>query len=127
MEPKRLEARASRLIIFVFMKSALAIAAAIFISAPLLAEQTWNGQISDSLCKAKHEEAAEGQGKMADHDCTVACVKGGSKYILLAADGKVYEIANQDFKDLEKMAGQKVRMTGELKGTAISVSKIDPQ
>jgi hypothetical protein len=109
------------------MKSALVIAAAIFLSAPLFAEQTWNGQISDSLCKAKHEEAAEGQGKMADHDCTVACVKGGSKYILLAADGKVYEIANQDFKDLEKMAGQKVRMTGELKGTAISVSKIDPQ
>jgi hypothetical protein len=94
---------------------------------PVLAQQTFTGQISDSLCKAKHEEAAEDQGKMSDHDCTVACVKGGSKYVLLGADGKVYDIANQDFKDLEKMAGQKVKMTGELKGSAISVSKIDPQ
>ncbi len=97
------------------------------VSAPLAAEQTFTGQISDSLCKAKHEEAAEGQGKMADHDCTVACGKGGSQYVLLAGDGKVYEIANQDFKDLEKMAGQKIRMTGELKGNAITVSRIDAQ
>jgi hypothetical protein len=104
-----------------------AIFAALLLAAPAAAEQTFTGQISDSLCKAKHEEAAEGQGKMADHDCTVACVKGGSKYILLGADGKVYDIANQDFKDLEKMAGQKVKMTGDLKGNAISVSKIDPQ
>src|SRR5215472_1659548 len=95
--------------------------------APLAAEQTFTGQISDSLCKAKHEEAAEDQGKMSDHDCTIACVKGGSKYVLLGADGKVYDIANQDFKDLEKNAGAKVKITGELKGTAISVSKIDPQ
>jgi hypothetical protein len=95
--------------------------------ASLSAQQSFTGQISDSLCKAKHEEAAEDQGKMSDHDCTVACVKGGSKYVLLGSDGKVYDIANQDFKDLEKNAGAKVRITGELKGTAISVSKIDPQ
>jgi len=110
------------------MKTAYAaVAVALVAGASLSAQQTFSGQISDSLCKAKHEEAAEDQGKMSDHDCTVACVKGGSKYVLLGADGKVYDIANQDFKDLEKMAGQKVRMTGELKGTAISVSKIDPQ
>ena len=105
----------------------LALILAILAAAPAFAEQTFTGQISDSLCKAKHEEAAEGQGKMADHDCTVACVKGGSKYVLLAADGKLYDIANQDFKDLEKMAGQKVKMTGDLKGNAISVTRIDPQ
>src|SRR5690348_8542681 len=64
--------------------------------APLASEQSFTGQISDSLCKAKHEEAAEDQGKMSDHDCTVACVKGGSKYVLLGSDGKVYDIANQD-------------------------------
>ena len=64
---------------------------------------------------------------MADHDCTVACVKGGSKYVFLDAGGKVYEIANQDFKDLEKMAGQKIKLTGDLKGSAISVTKIDSQ
>ena len=109
------------------MKSFRVIVATFVLATPLAAEQTFTGQISDSLCKAKHEEAAEGQGKMADHDCTVACVKGGSKYVLLAADGKVYDIANQDFKDLEARAGQKVKMTGELKGNSIAVSKIDPQ
>ena len=109
------------------MKSAFAFVLTVLAVAPIAAEQTFSGQISDSLCKAKHEEAAEDQGKMSDHDCTVACVKGGSKYVLLGADGKVYDIANQDFKDLEKDAGMKVKITGELKGNAISVSKIDPQ
>ena len=86
--------------------------------------QTWTGQISDSLCKNKHEEAAEGAGKMSDRDCTLACVKGGSKFVLLVGD-KVYQIANQDDKDLQTHAGHKVNVTGELKGDAITVSKIE--
>jgi hypothetical protein len=85
---------------------------------------TMTGQISDSMCKAKHEEAAEGAGKMADHDCTVSCVKGGSKYVLLS-DGKIYQITNQTFADVEKLAGQTVKMTGEIKGDAITVSKVE--
>ncbi len=109
------------------MKLSATFVAALLAGASLSAEQTFTGQISDSLCKAKHEEAAEDQGKMSDHDCTVACVKGGSKYVLLGSDGKVYDIANQDFRDLEKNAGAHVKITGDLKGTAISVSKIDPQ
>ena len=88
------------------------------------AEQTWTGQISDSACGAKHEEAAEGQGKMPDRECTAACVRGGSKYVLVV-DGKVLQIANQDNTDLATHAGHTVRMTGELKGAAITVSKIE--
>jgi hypothetical protein len=88
------------------------------------AEQTWAGQISDSACGVKHEEAAEGQGVMADRDCTQACVRGGSKYVLVV-DGKVLQIANQDNKDLATHAGHKVTVTGELKGSAIAVSKIE--
>jgi hypothetical protein len=90
------------------------------------AEQTWSGQISDSMCKAKHEEAAEGAGTMADRECTLSCVKGGSKFVLVA-DGKVYQIVNQDNKDLTTHAGHKVRMSGELKGESITVSKIEMQ
>src|SRR5260221_12412505 len=85
--------------------------------------QTWTGQISDSACGAKHEEAAEGQGKMPDRECTQACVRGGSKYVLVVA-GKVFQIANQDQKDLAGHAGHKVQITGELKGDAITISKI---
>ena len=86
--------------------------------------ETMTGQITDSMCKAKHEEAAEGAGKMADHDCTVSCVKGGSKYVLLV-DGKIYQIANQTFADVEKLAGQTVKMTGDIQGDAITVSKVE--
>jgi hypothetical protein len=91
---------------------------------PSAAEQTWSGKISDSACGAKHEEAAEGQGVMADRDCTQACIRGGSKYVLVV-DGKVLQIANQDNKDLATHAGHAVKMTGELKGNAITVSKIE--
>src|SRR5215831_3855355 len=95
-------------------------------AAPRAADQTWTGRISDSACGAKHEEAAEGQGVMADRECTQACVRGGSKYVLVV-DGKVLQIANQDNKDLATHAGHAVKMTGELKGTAIVVSKIEMQ
>ena len=109
------------------MNNAVLILAALLVTAPALpvaAQQTWSGKISDSACGAKHEEAAEGQGVMADRDCTQACIRGGSKYVLLV-DGKVFQIANQDNTDLATHAGHAVRMTGELKGNAITVSKIE--
>ena len=93
---------------------------------PFAAEQTWTGKISDSACGAKHEEAAENQGVMPDRDCTEACVRGGSKYVLVV-DGKVFQIANQDNLDLATHAGHLVKMTGEMKGTSITVSKIEMQ
>jgi hypothetical protein len=109
------------------MKNAFLTLAALlllFPSLPSAAEQTWSGKISDSACGAKHEEAAEGQGVMADRDCTQACVRGGSKYVLVV-DGKVFQIANQDLKDLATHAGHAVKMTGELKGNTITVTKIE--
>src|ERR1700693_5525458 len=108
------------------MKNLFLCAAAVLLasSTPFAAEQTWAGQISDSACGAKHEEAAEGQGKMPDRDCTQACVRGGSKYVLVV-DGKVLQIANQDNKDLATHAGHVVKLTGELKGASITISKIE--
>ena len=102
----------------------LLLVAVLAATAALHAQQSWTGQISDSMCKAKHEEAAEGQGKMADRDCTLSCVRGGSKFVLLA-DGKVLQIANQDNKDLTTFAGQMVKVSGELKGDTLSVAKIE--
>jgi len=88
------------------------------------AEQTWTGKISDSACGKKHEEAAENQGVMPDRECTEACVRGGSLYVLVV-DGKVFEIANQKHADLAKHAGHSVKVTGELSGKSITVSKIE--
>ena len=89
------------------MKRPLLLAATLLLTAatPFAAQQTWTGQISDSLCGAKHEEAAEGEGKMPDRECTLACVRGGSKFVLVVDGGKVLQIANQDNKDLTTLCG----------------------
>ena len=78
------------------------------------AAQTWTGKISDSKCGAKHMSAGEhGANAMTDHDCTIACVKGGGKYVFVTK-GKVYPINNQDFAGLEEHAGHTVKLTGDM-------------
>ena len=100
-------------------------AAGLFVAGTALAgDQVWTGQITDSLCGAKHEEAAEGQGKMSDRDCTLACVKGGSKYAFVSK-GKLYQIAVQTDPALAMHAGHIVTLTGQAKGDSITVSKIE--
>ena len=106
--------------------SLAAVAVLFTVGTTFAAEQTWNGQISDSLCGAKHESESigEGNGKISDQECTLACVKGGSKYVLVSS-GKVYQIANQTYADLAKHAGHTVKLTGDIKGDSITVSKIE--
>jgi hypothetical protein len=106
------------------MKQLLMVAAMVFVGASgaFAADQSWTGKISDSKCGAKHAAGEHGK-KMTDRDCTEACVKGGAKYVF-ASKGKVYQIANQDNADLAMHAGHTVRLTGEMKGDSITVSKI---
>ncbi len=85
----------------------------------------WVGRISDSACGAKHEAAAEGEEKMPDGDCARTCVRGGSKYVLVAENGTIYKIANQDFTDLSAGAGRGVTVSGELNADAITVTRIE--
>jgi hypothetical protein len=90
------------------------------------ADMTWTGKISDSMCGASHAKmiaAHGGASKMTDRDCTLACTKAGGKFVFVTG-GKVYNIANQDDKDLQTHAGHTVRLTGEMKGDTITVSKI---
>jgi hypothetical protein len=91
-------------------------------SGAFAADKTWTGKISDSKCGAKHAADEHGM-KLTDRACTEACVKGGAKYVF-ASKGKVYQIANQDSADLALHAGHTVRLTGEMKGDSITVSKI---
>lgn len=76
---------------------------------------SWTGTISDSHCGAKH--AAPG-----DTDGVNKCVKGGAKYVLVS-DGKVYELDAQD--KVAAHAGKSVKVTGELKGMAITVASVE--
>jgi hypothetical protein len=94
-------------------------------AASLLAEEkTWTGKISDSMCGRSHKSAIEHAGKkMSDHDCVLACVEKGAKFVFVAG-GKVYNIENQDLPDLKEHAGHTVKLTGEMTGDTIKVSKI---
>ena len=91
------------------------------------AEQTLTGKISDSACNAKHESGQENVPPPPDKECTLNCVKGGSDFVLLVADGKIYKFANQKDPALTTLAGDAVKVTGELKGDVISASKIEKQ
>jgi len=88
------------------------------------APETWKGTISDSMCGVKHSADKHG-GKAADHrTCVEKCVAGGDEYVLLT-DGKMMKIANQSFEGLKTHAAHEVIVTGEIKGDAIVVSKIE--
>jgi len=82
------------------------------------AGQTFTGEIGDSMCGAKH--MMPGSKK----DCTMECVKGGAKYILIDPSGKVYQLSDQ--KKPEAFAGSNVKVTGTLKGDTITVASIAP-
>ena len=90
----------------------------------LAAEKTWKGKISDSMCGRSHKSAIEHAGKkMSDADCVNACIEKGAKYVFVSGS-KVYNIENQDFADLKAHAGHSVKLTGEMTGDTIKVSKI---
>jgi hypothetical protein len=86
------------------------------------AEQTWTGQISDSVCGSNHSVAEHGK-KMSDRDCVQACVKKGAQYVFVA-DGKVYKLINHD-AEMVAHAGHTVRLTGDLNSETIRISKIE--
>jgi hypothetical protein len=86
-------------------------------------EQTWKGKISDSNCKDKHPAAEHDGKKMTEADCTSVCVKKGAKYVFVS-DGKVYQIANQNSKQIATHAGHEVELTGSIKGDVITASQL---
>ena len=99
------------------------------------ATKTWTGKISDSMCGATHTMVKEHEQKgeisktasKADkeRECTLECIKAGGKYVL-ASQGKVFEISNQDFAGLQEHAGHTVKLSGDLNadGKTIKVSEI---
>jgi hypothetical protein len=83
--------------------------------------QSFTGEVSDSMCGAKHmmENKAE---------CTRACVSKGSNYALVVGD-KVYTLNTSDkaaLDELNTLAGSQAKVTGTANGEAIDVSKVAP-
>ena len=96
----------------------LAIGSFIAMAAPKA--QTFTGEVSDSMCGAKHAMAGSNAA------CTRACVKKGSDYALVSGD-KVYTLETTDkaaLAELDTLAGQKAKVTGTADGDKIEVSKV---
>ena len=81
--------------------------------------QTFTGEVSDSMCGAKH---------MMDNkaECTRTCVSKGSNYALVVGD-KVYTLnttSKAALDQLNTLAGEQAKVTGSVNGDAIDVSKV---
>ena len=81
-------------------------------------KETLTGTVTDFLCGVKHTMMKD----TPDKDCTLACVKAGSKYGLVAGD-KVYELDGKE-DALAKFAGGKAKVTGTVDGTKLHVTAV---
>ena len=104
------------------MKTLIAIA--LFAAPGFAAQQTWKGEITDSMCGTNHSSMSGGKPVNA-HDCTLTCTKAGAKFAFVS-NGKVFQIANQTFAGISENAGAPVTLTGEVgtDGKTITVSKV---
>jgi len=91
---------------------------------PAAAQQTFTGRLSDSICGASHQ-ARTSAGAFTDRECLIACVKALAKYVLVDQNNEVIAIANQDAMGLPFYAGRPVKLTGERKGDAVFVTKVE--
>jgi hypothetical protein len=101
----------------------------------LSAEQTWTGVISDSNCGAVHRADVEHGGRITARECIIGresdpnipgCVSAryGRQFVFVVGE-TVFKVSNQDFAGLRTHAAHRVKLTGELAGDTIKVSKIE--
>jgi hypothetical protein len=82
--------------------------------------QAFTGRISDAMCGANHMMGGEAS------ECVRVCVRKGSKYALVVGD-KVYALDTSDkttLDQLDKLADQQAKVTGEVKGDSIAVLSV---
>src|ERR1700733_3315342 len=83
---------------------------------PQAPAQSYEGMISDTHCNAKHSAAIG----LAASDCTRTCVHSGEHFALVEGE-TVYALQGEE-DSLKKLAGQRVKIIGTLKGSRISVA-----
>ena len=73
------------------------------------------GQVLDITCaKAGHGDAA----------CASKCIEGGTPAVVVTADGKIYEVAEQ--AKVAPHAGMKITVTGTIDGMKITpIDKVE--
>ncbi len=115
------------------MKTILSWAAVIAtaIAVPVAAQQAFTGRLSDSMCGASHQAkaaggtTASGADGLTDRQCLLACINALAKYVLVDPGHQVIPIANQDAMGLPLYAGRPVKLTGERRGDAVFVTKVE--
>ncbi|MCU1271027.1 MAG: hypothetical protein JWN74_2321 [Acidobacteriaceae bacterium] len=94
---------------------------AVLITVAASKTQTFTGEVSDSMCGAKHMMENKA-------DCTRACISKGSSYALVVGD-KVYKLNTSDkaaLDQLNTLAGEQAKVSGTADGDTIEVSKVMP-
>ena len=82
-------------------------------------ETTLTGLVSDAMCGAHHMSK-----DVSAADCTRMCVKSGQGYALVVGD-KTYTLSGHS-PELDKYAGQKVTVKGNLNENALEVASVTP-
>ncbi len=82
-------------------------------------EKVFVGMVADSRCGARHNPAL---GK-SPAECVRACVAHGAKYVLVDGD-KVYAL-DGNTGDVEKFAGQRVKVSGTPNRNLVQVRLVD--
>lgn len=81
-------------------------------------QQTHEGMVTCSRCGAKHSADL---GKTAG-GCVRQCVQSGASFSLV--DGETTYMLDGDLQVLQKVAGQRARVMGPLRGNTIKVSSV---
>ena len=83
--------------------------------------RTYEGMVTCARCGAKHSAKLARTAS----NCALTCVHGGSKFALVDGD-KLYQLEG-DLNILKRLAGQRARVVGVMRGDAITVSSIADQ
>lgn len=91
------------------MKQILTTLAMVLLTVGVCLGGTVTGFVSDDNCARS--------GEAANPECAKKCISSGAKAVLVAADGKIYSVAQQD--KLKEFAGETVAVTGKIEGSEI--------
>lgn len=89
----------------------------LMLSVVLAMAATVSGTVTDTMCKAKHMIPGKTPA-----ECARECVKQGAQWALVSG-GKTYMLTG-DAAKISAVAGKKVTVSGDLKGTTLAVKSI---
>jgi hypothetical protein len=81
--------------------------------------QTLTGVVSNTHCGLKHST-----GNAGDAGCVKMCVKDNNASYALVAGGKLIKLDGMT-AELENLAGQTAKLTGQVKGDSMHVEKVE--